>query len=62
MEPDRAQKFMAELTSRDAVIHHVEPSVMNNISVLAKEDLKMRHEAQNESETLDLSSLLKLHP
>lgn len=62
VEPERAQNLLATLTSRDVIIQHAESSVMNSIHVLAKEDLKMRNEAQAESETLELSSLLRRYP
>lgn len=60
VEPERAQVFLQSLTSRDAVIHAVQKSVMSSIDSLTQEDRRMRKEAEKETDIADLDSLLQL--
>ena len=59
VEPERAQQFLAGLTSREAVIEKVTPIVTSNIYKLTMEDQKAQAEAQKEIYMLDLSHLFK---
>ena len=59
VEPDRAQQFFASMTTQEIAVQQAKDSVMNNINILTREDRKMRTEADNEIDMLDLNSLFK---
>lgn len=59
VEPERAQQFLAGMTSREAVVDVVDSSVMNKINILARDDQQLKEEAQAEVDMLDLNSLFR---
>ena len=59
VEPERAQRFLEGLSSRDVIVQIVEQSVTSNISKLIADDRKMQAAAQAEIDMLDINNLLK---
>lgn len=60
VEPERAQQFLAGMTSSDEVLRKVHKTVFSSMDSLSKEDRQMKADAADEIDRSSLDSLLSL--